>query len=63
MGTIRLAMWLNKLIVAAYVARALASQPEAVAPVEAPLRELQWAQLNIFHTTDIHGWLGGHLQE
>jgi len=56
-------MWYSKLLIAVYIARALASQPEAIPPVEAPLRELQWAQLNIFHTTDIHGWLAGHLQE
>jgi hypothetical protein len=38
-------------------------QPEAPAPIEAPLRDLPWAQLNFLHTTDIHGWWGGHLQE
>ena len=56
-------MWHIKLLFAVIVARALASQPEAIPPVAAPLRDLQWAQLNIFHTTDIHGWLAGHLQE
>ncbi|KAI1738200.1 ser/Thr protein phosphatase family [Xylaria scruposa] len=39
------------------------AQPEAPAPVAAPMRELQWGQINFLHTTDIHGWLGGHLQE
>ena len=38
-------------------------QPEAPAPVPAPLRELPWGQLNFLHTTDTHGWFGGHLQE
>ncbi|CAO2647779.1 Nn.00g087010.m01.CDS01 [Neocucurbitaria sp. VM-36] len=38
-------------------------QPEAPSPIAAPLRELPWAQLNFLHTTDIHGWWGGHLQE
>ncbi|KAJ4365974.1 hypothetical protein N0V95_000351 [Ascochyta clinopodiicola] len=38
-------------------------QPEAQEPIAAPLRELPWAQLNFLHTTDIHGWWGGHLQE
>ncbi|OAL00689.1 hypothetical protein IQ06DRAFT_147867 [Phaeosphaeriaceae sp. SRC1lsM3a] len=38
-------------------------QPEAPSPKPAPLRELPWAQLNFLHTTDIHGWWGGHLQE
>jgi 2',3'-cyclic-nucleotide 2'-phosphodiesterase (5'-nucleotidase family) len=38
-------------------------QPEAPSPIAAPLRELPWAQLNFLHTTDVHGWWGGHLQE
>ncbi|KAF1947756.1 hypothetical protein EJ02DRAFT_390960 [Clathrospora elynae] len=38
-------------------------QPEAPPPIAAPLRQLPWAQLNFLHTTDIHGWWGGHLQE
>ncbi|KAH7088496.1 Metallo-dependent phosphatase-like protein [Paraphoma chrysanthemicola] len=38
-------------------------QPEAPEPIAAPLRELPWAQLNFLHTTDVHGWWGGHLQE
>lgn len=40
-----------------------AAQPGAPAPVAAPMRELDWGQINFLHTTDIHGWLGGHLQE
>jgi 2',3'-cyclic-nucleotide 2'-phosphodiesterase (5'-nucleotidase family) len=40
-----------------------AIQPDARAAVAAPLRDLPWAQLNILHTTDVHGWFGGHLQE
>ncbi|KAF2865862.1 Metallo-dependent phosphatase-like protein [Massariosphaeria phaeospora] len=39
------------------------AQPSAPSPIAAPLRELPWAQLNFLHTTDIHGWWGGHLQE
>jgi len=27
------------------------------------MRDLTWGQLNFLHTTDTHGWLGGHLQE
>lgn len=42
---------------------ASAAQPEAVSPVAAPMRDLQWGQLNFLHTTDTHGWHGGHLQE
>lgn len=38
-------------------------QPSAPSPIAAPLRKLPWAQLNFLHTTDIHGWWGGHLQE
>ena len=41
----------------------LASQPSAPSPISAPLRELPWSQLNFLHTTDTHGWHGGHLQE
>lgn len=39
------------------------AQPDAQEPIAAPLRELPWAQLNFLHTTDVHGWWGGHLQE
>ncbi|KAI2786800.1 hypothetical protein POX_g09194 [Penicillium oxalicum] len=45
------------------VPSALAAQPSAPAPISAPLRELQFGQLNFLHTTDTHGWLAGHLQE
>jgi len=41
----------------------LAMQPSAPAPPEAHLRSLPWNQLNFLHTTDTHGWHGGHLQE
>ena len=41
----------------------LASQPSALKPQEAPLRDLERGQLNILHTTDTHGWHAGHLQE
>lgn len=44
-------------------AAARAMQPSAAKPVAAPMRDLQWAQLNFLHTTDTHGWHGGHLQE
>ncbi|KAI9833706.1 MAG: hypothetical protein M1826_006797 [Phylliscum demangeonii] len=40
-----------------------ASQPSARPPIAAPLRDLPWGQLNFLHTTDSHGWHGGHLQE
>ena len=40
-----------------------AAQPSAPSPIPAPLRELIWGQLNFLHTTDTHGWHGGHLQE
>ncbi|KAH6651923.1 calcineurin-like phosphoesterase [Truncatella angustata] len=45
----------------AQVARGM--QPGAAAPVAAPMRELDWGQINFLHTTDTHGWHGGHLQE
>ncbi|KAK1833082.1 Metallo-dependent phosphatase-like protein [Podospora conica] len=40
-----------------------AEQPGAVKPVRAPMRDLVWGKLNFLHTTDTHGWHGGHLQE
>lgn len=46
-----------------FVAVARAMQPGAVEPVPAPMRYLTWGQLNFLHTTDTHGWLGGHFQE
>ncbi|KAJ5101450.1 hypothetical protein NUU61_003672 [Penicillium alfredii] len=42
---------------------ALAAQPSAPEPIPAPLRSLEFGQLNFLHTTDAHGWLAGHLQE
>ncbi|KAJ6053997.1 uncharacterized protein N7446_010009 [Penicillium canescens] len=42
---------------------ALAAQPSAPEPISAPLRALDFGQLNFLHTTDTHGWLAGHLQE
>lgn len=44
---------------------AACEQPSAPSPISAPLRELPWAKggLNFLHTTDTHGWHGGHLQE
>ncbi|KAF2097123.1 Ser/Thr protein phosphatase [Rhizodiscina lignyota] len=50
-------------ILLAVAGGAFAAQPEAPQPIAAPLRELPWAQLNFLHTTDTHGWHGGHLQE
>ena len=49
--------------VLALASACVAEQPSAARPVPAPLRQLEWAQLNILHTTDTHGWLAGHLQE
>ncbi|KKZ61528.1 hypothetical protein EMCG_00607 [[Emmonsia] crescens] len=41
----------------------LAAQPSAPKPIPAPMRNLTFGQLNFLHTTDTHGWLGGHLRE
>lgn len=51
------------LIAFASLQNAWAAQPSAQSPVPAQLRELPWGQLNFLHTTDTHGWHGGHLQE
>ncbi|KAI1483257.1 ser/Thr protein phosphatase family [Daldinia eschscholtzii] len=51
------------ILVASLATVARSSQPGAPAPVAAPMRDLEWGQINFVHTTDIHGWLGGHLQE
>ncbi|KAL2443858.1 Secreted protein [Exophiala dermatitidis] len=40
-----------------------AAQPNAPEPLEAPLRDLHFGQLNFLHTTDTHGWHAGHLLE
>ncbi|TDZ38576.1 Secreted protein [Colletotrichum trifolii] len=42
---------------------ATAAQPGAAPAVAAPMRDLTWGQLNFLHTTDTHGWHGGHLLE
>lgn len=42
---------------------ARAAQPGAAAPIAAPMRDLVWGKLNFLHTTDTHGWHGGHLKE
>ncbi|PSR90711.1 Metallo-dependent phosphatase-like protein [Coniella lustricola] len=52
-------LWASSLLTMA----AEAMQPGAAKPLAAPMRDLQWAQLNFLHTTDTHGWHGGHLQE
>ncbi|CAK7201991.1 hypothetical protein SEUCBS139899_004709 [Sporothrix eucalyptigena] len=49
--------------VAALVPLVQAMQPDAVPPLPAPMRPLQWGQINFLHTTDTHGWHAGHLQE
>ncbi|KAL1981250.1 hypothetical protein VTN96DRAFT_2849 [Rasamsonia emersonii] len=56
---------LRRLLLTALVLSApiRAAQPSAPRPVPAPIRDLKWGQLNFLHTTDTHGWLGGHLQE
>ncbi|EQK99020.1 Ser/Thr protein phosphatase family [Ophiocordyceps sinensis CO18] len=59
----RSSMARSSAVLGALLALARASQPGAVAPVAAPMRDLPWGQLNFLHTTDTHGWLGGHLQE
>ena len=40
-----------------------AEQPSAPEPYAAPLRDLQFGELNFLHTTDTHGWHAGHLLE
>ncbi|OXV09682.1 hypothetical protein Egran_02555 [Elaphomyces granulatus] len=51
------------LALSSLITSGLAAQPSAPQPIPAPLRDLQWGQLNFLHTTDTHGWLAGHLQE
>ena len=41
----------------------LGKQPSAPEPYAAPLRDLQYGELNFLHTTDTHGWHAGHLLE
>ncbi|CAD6443956.1 31ec097a-071f-4997-bc55-a6b33dc58062 [Sclerotinia trifoliorum] len=42
---------------------AAGTQPSAPPAIQAPMRPLQWGQLNFLQTTDTHGWHAGHLQE
>ncbi|KAK3371986.1 Metallo-dependent phosphatase-like protein [Podospora didyma] len=51
------------LITSAIAALVRAAQPSAAEPIAAPMRDLRWGKLNFLHTTDTHGWHGGHLQE
>ncbi|KAI2464330.1 Metallo-dependent phosphatase-like protein [Annulohypoxylon bovei var. microspora] len=51
------------ILLASLATVARTSQPGVPAPVAAPMRDLEWGQINLIHTTDIHGWLGGHMQE
>lgn len=51
------------LVASAIVTLARAAQPGAASPIAAPMRDLAWGKLNFLHTTDTHGWHGGHLQE
>jgi 2',3'-cyclic-nucleotide 2'-phosphodiesterase (5'-nucleotidase family) len=51
------------LLLSVLSAVALAKQEEAPEPYAAPLRELEFGELNFLHTTDTHGWHAGHLHE
>ena len=51
------------LLLTSLVAYGVAEQPSAPEPYEAPLRELEFGQINFLHTTDTHGWHAGHLLE
>lgn len=51
------------LSVALLAAPACTKQPAAPEPFAAPLRDLEFGQLNFLHTTDTHGWHAGHLLE
>ncbi|KIW17164.1 hypothetical protein PV08_04355 [Exophiala spinifera] len=43
--------------------QACAVQPGAPEALAAPLRDLEFGQINFLHTTDTHGWHAGHLLE
>ncbi|OAA61616.1 serine/threonine-protein phosphatase family [Niveomyces insectorum RCEF 264] len=48
---------------AAFAPLVRAMQPSAEPALPAPMRPLQWGEINFLHTTDTHGWHAGHLQE
>jgi len=51
------------LLVPAWSSFTAAHQPGAAVPDPAPLRDLEFGDLNFLHTTDTHGWHAGHLLE
>jgi 2',3'-cyclic-nucleotide 2'-phosphodiesterase (5'-nucleotidase family) len=52
-----------KLFAALLAVPVFAKQPSAPEAFAAPLRDLEFGQLNFLHTTDTHGWHAGHLLE
>jgi 2',3'-cyclic-nucleotide 2'-phosphodiesterase (5'-nucleotidase family) len=38
-------------------------QPDALSATNDPKGPLTWGEVNVLHTTDIHGWLEGHIKE
>ena len=47
----------------AWIATSIAIQPGAAPAQIAPLRDLEFGDINFLHTTDTHGWHAGHLLE
>ncbi|KAJ1300348.1 hypothetical protein OPQ81_005168 [Rhizoctonia solani] len=42
---------------------ALALLPSDPSPIPKPTRPLEWGDVNVLHTTDIHGWISGHSKQ
>ncbi|KAF7587088.1 hypothetical protein BBP40_007727 [Aspergillus hancockii] len=41
----------------------LCMQPDALSATNDPRGPLTWGEVNVLHTTGIHGWLEGHIKE
>ncbi|CAE6434706.1 unnamed protein product, partial [Rhizoctonia solani] len=55
--TMRTGVLLSTLSATSFV---LGLKPEDDRPIPLPTRPLEWEDVNVLHTTDIHGWVLGH---
>lgn len=58
-----LKMFISFLVFSSSLPASWAIQPGAAPAQPAPLRQLEFGDINFLHTTDTHGWHAGHLLE